>query len=311
MASSLEYSEIPLRAQQGIHAPHSTKENMMEPMKKFDSVLPRAGDTDGATEIIARITFTHHFVTAPGGYEQIRWHYVTCGKQDGTPIVFLHGVPDSWFQWHNQMAALSSDYFCVSVDLKGYGQSDKTPGDYTHEGVSEQLYTMFLQIGLKKFCIVSHDRGTCQADFIIANHPDVVLGYARGEQHLYHFNPILAPQEAMFRNAPLTGIMEDPKKFVLRGIARVIQEFSYDGITRAPNSPEWVTRRNRLLQAWKCPVMIMQGYKSPTQPREFYENAREYIPNASVVGVRYMKGGHHWTHEDPQGTTVLFGTYSR
>ncbi|KAI1269811.1 alpha/beta hydrolase [Xylariaceae sp. FL1019] len=324
MPPPFEYSEIPTRAQQGIHAPHPTKEDMIEPMTKFGSVLPRAGDEDGATEIIKGITFTHHFVTAPGDYEHIRWHYVTCGRRDGLPIVFLHGVPDSWYQWHSQMAALSVDYFCISVDLKGYGQSDKTPGNYTHEGVSEQLYTLLMQIGLEKFYLVSHDRGTCQADFITANHPDVVIGYARGEQHLYHFNPILAPQEAMFRNAPWTGIMKDPKRFILWGytwiaklpipdevIARVIQEFSYDGITAAVpryfNSStfrqEWLTRRNRLLQAWKCPVMIMQGYESPTQPREFYENAREYIPNASDVRVRYMKGGHYWTHEDPEGTT--------
>ena len=47
----------------------------------------------------------------------------------------------------------------------------------------------------------------------------------------------------------------------------------------------------------------MQGFDSPTQPREFYENAREYIPNAKDVGVRYMKGGHFWTLEDPDTTT--------
>jgi pimeloyl-ACP methyl ester carboxylesterase len=118
--------------------------------------------------------------------------------------------------------------------------------------------------------------------------------------------------------------MENPKKFVIRvytwiakkpvpdsDMERVIQEFSYPGITHAVpryfNSStfrqEWLDRRNRLLKAWTCPVMIIEGYDSPTQPREFYENAREYIPNAKEVTVRYMPGGHFWTLECPEETT--------
>ena len=92
---------------------------------------------------------------------------------------------------------------------------------------------------------------------------------------------------------------------------QVIQEFSYPGITRAVpryfnNSSfraEWLTRRNRLLHSWRCPVLIMQGYGSKTQPREFYEKARDYIPNASDVQVQYLPGGHFWTLESPNETT--------
>lgn len=118
--------------------------------------------------------------------------------------------------------------------------------------------------------------------------------------------------------------MEDPKRFVvwiytwiaLRPISdeemeRVIQEFSYPGTVRAVpryfNSSsfrfEWLERRNRLLSAWTCPVLIMQGYSSKTQPREFYENAAEYIPNSPDVQVRYLPGGHFWSLESPDETT--------
>jgi len=56
----------------------------------------------------------------------------------------------------------------------------------------------------------------------------------------YHFNPLLPPQGDISGNAPWTGIMEDPKRFVVcvytwitkrpisdAEMARVIQEFSY------------------------------------------------------------------------------------
>ena len=319
-----EYSALNERAQNAIGGSIPPDKLIDERTAHFASVQPREPDKDGATEVLDGVTFTHHVVHAPGDYETVRWHYVEAGDPQAEPILFLHGIPDSWFQWHHQMAALAGTHHCVAVDLKGYGQSETGPGDYRHEGVSEQMFVMLKQIGLERFNLVTHDRGTVQGDFIAANHPDAVLRYARGEQHLYHFNPVLAPQGDIFMNSPWTGIMNDPKRFVVwvytwiaivpipdAEMARVIQEFSYPGITRAVpryfNSSsfrqEWLERRRRLLKSWKCPMVIMQGYDSKSQPREFYEQAREYLPNAKAVEVRYMPGGHFWTLESPKETT--------
>ncbi|MGO2110953.1 MAG: alpha/beta fold hydrolase, partial [Pseudoclavibacter sp.] len=232
----------------------------------------------------------------------------------------------SWFEWHHEMAALSDTNRCIGIDLKGYGQSEKSPGDYRHEGAAEQLVLALDAIGVDRFNLVTHDRGTVQADYITANHPVRVLRYGRGEQHLYHFHPDLAPQGPMFAEAPRNGIMDDPIHFLVWAytwlginpvaddeMRRVIQEFAYDGCNSgAPryfNSStfrqEWIDRRERLLAAWTCPVMIMQGFESKTQPREFYENAREYIPNAKDVKVRYIDAGHFWSVEAPQEVTSI------
>ena len=319
-----EYTELPDRAKKVLETFLPPEEKIAERVQYFAKVAPRQTDKEGDTEVIDGVTFTHHFVDAPGDYETVRWHYVEAGPRDAEAIVFLHGIPDSWYQWCHQMSAFAATHRCVAVDLKGYGQSDTKPGDYRHEGSSEQLWTMLQQIGVQRFNLATHDRGTVQGDFIAANHPESVLRYARGEQHLYHFNPALAPQGDLFKDAPYTGMMEDPKRFTIwvytwitmlpipdPEMERVIQEYSYAGITRAVpryfNSStfrqEWLARRTRLLAAWKCPVMIMQGYESKSQPREFYENARDYIPNAKSVGVRYIPGGHFWTLESPSETT--------
>ena len=339
MASTLQYTELPERAAKAIENFLPDEDKVAKRAKSFANTKPRDADKDGDTEVLDNVTFTHHFVSTPGDYEVVEWHYVTCGQANGTPLVFLHGIPDSWYQWHHQMAAFSSTHFCVGVDLKGYGQSMKDPGAYVHEIVAEQLYTLLMTVlpAPRKFCLITHDRGTVQADFISAKHSENVLGYARGEQHLYHFNPALAPQHQIFMNAPYSGVMEDPKQFVLfvytwitlkqipdAEMERVIQEFSYPGITHTVPRyfmsgnfrQEWLARRqggwhqtdgkiakHGLLEAWKCPVVIMQGYDSKTQPREFYEKARDYIPNAAAVDVKYMSGGHFWTLESPDETT--------
>ena len=46
------------------------------------------------------------------------------------------------------MSELSQTHRCIGVDLKGYGQSEKGPGDYRHEGAAEKLFVMLQKIGV-------------------------------------------------------------------------------------------------------------------------------------------------------------------
>jgi pimeloyl-ACP methyl ester carboxylesterase len=322
MKAEFEYSPIPARALAAMKDFFPDEERIAARCAAFTDVRPRPGDSEGATETLDGATFTHHFVEAPGDHETVRFHYAEAGT--GEPIVFLHGLPDSWYQWHHQMAALAAEYRVIAVDLKGYGQSEKSPGDYRHEGAAEQLFGALQMIGAERFNLVTHDRGTVQADFIAANHPDAVLRYGRGEQHLHHFHSDLAPQAEIFAEAPWTGVMNDRAHFVVwlytwitkynvpdTELRRVIQEYSYPGIDRAVPRyfhsstfrQEWLQRRRRLLRQWTCPVLLIQGYDSKTQPREYYNDPGQYLPNAKDAGVVFIDAGHFWPMERPSEVT--------
>ncbi len=47
---------------------------------------------------------THSMVRAAN----LTWHYVEAGE--GAPGVFLHGLPESWYSWRNQLEARASEY---------------------------------------------------------------------------------------------------------------------------------------------------------------------------------------------------------
>lgn len=320
--SEFKFKELSDRAKSNVFDFSLNGSQIAKLSAAIGDVPARSPDKDGDTEVLGGVTFTHHFVDAPGDYDVVNWHYVTCGQ--GQPIVFLHGIPDSWFMWHHQMAALSPQYHCIAVDLKGYGQSCKEVGDYRHEGAGEQLFAMLSKIGIDNFFLCTHDRGTVQGDFLAANHPENVLGYARTEQHLYHFNPVLAPQFELFRDAAYNRSLDDAKRVVCMAytslvripvpteeLVRIVQEFSYPGISKAVPRyyntctplQEWYERRRRLMSAWKCPVMLLQGYDSPSQPREFFEGVEQYIPHARVVRLKFIPGGHFWPLESPNEAT--------
>ncbi|RTE84674.1 hypothetical protein BHE90_000786 [Fusarium euwallaceae] len=330
MAEKLTYSELPSRVKP-VSELKPSPEKVTKRLAEFGPLIPRQPDADGSIEHLRGATFTHHFVESPGDYDTVSFHYVTCGtKGKQGPVVFLHGLPDSWFEWHQHMASLAEDgYFCIAPDLKGYGQSSKEPGDYRHEGAAEQLAAMLLKIGIEKFYLVTHDRGTVQGDYIAALLPDRVLGYIRGEQHLIHYNPALSSQHALFLHAPYNGIMEDPQRLALTAymwftaqdipdesstLKRVAQELAYEGVSKAVPRyygastfhQEWLDRRRRLMGQWKSPIVIMQGYDSPTQPREWFilEEIQALVPQAKVLEVKFIPGGHFWPLESPEETTA-------
>src|SRR5579864_653951 len=54
----------------------------------------------------------------------VRLHYVTAGK--GPLILFLHGFPEFWYEWKNQLVEFGKDHQAVAPDLRGYNLSDKS-----------------------------------------------------------------------------------------------------------------------------------------------------------------------------------------
>src|SRR6266436_8504007 len=48
----------------------------------------------------------------------VKIHYASLGK--GPLIVMIHGFPDFWYTWRNQMAELSSQFQTVAIDRRGY-----------------------------------------------------------------------------------------------------------------------------------------------------------------------------------------------
>ncbi|GAB3561594.1 alpha/beta fold hydrolase [Amycolatopsis endophytica] len=275
---------------------------------------------DGEVEVLAGTAFTHHFTDAPGDGETVRWHYVESGPADAEPVIFLHGVPDSWFQWHLVMAAISDRYRCIAVDLKGYGQSGKRTGDYRQEGVADQLIALLDTIGVDRFSLVTHDRGTPPADHLVAKVPDRVVRYGRGQQHLWHLHPTLHPQELMFTAPTAPFVLEDARTTTIVAytalgakpvddelLVRTIAEFSYPGINTAVpryfNSSsfrqEWVERRTRLMPAWRCPVLLLQGRDDPGQPYEFYRDPAVLAMLPEGSGLHLLDAGHFWPFEAP------------
>ena len=61
--------------------------------------------------------------------EGIRLHFVEQGS--GAPVVLLHGFASSLDVWNGVIPQLARRHRTVALDLKGFGASDRSAGDYS------------------------------------------------------------------------------------------------------------------------------------------------------------------------------------
>lgn len=74
---------------------------------------------------VGDVSLTHERVSLVTG---VTLHVVTAGPADGTPVVLLHGFPDTWIGWRHQIVGLvGAGYRVIVPEQRGYGTSDKPP----------------------------------------------------------------------------------------------------------------------------------------------------------------------------------------
>lgn len=80
----------------------------------------------------------------------------------GTPVLLLHGFPDSSALWRHQIPALvEAGYRVVAPDLRGFGESDRPEGKdaYRMETLLGDVGGVLGALGIEHCHVVSHDWG--------------------------------------------------------------------------------------------------------------------------------------------------------
>jgi len=104
----------------------------------------------------------------------VRIHYATLGH--GPLVVMIHGFPDFWYTWRDQMAALSRHYQVVAMDLRGYNLSDKPVGveQYDLTLLVGDAAAVIRAAGREQAVVVGHDWGGTVAWTLAMLRPELV-----------------------------------------------------------------------------------------------------------------------------------------
>lgn len=95
----------------------------------------------------------------------------------GSPVVLLHGFPDSWQTWRHQFAALmAAGHKVIAPDLRGMGRSDRPEAvdAYRIGELVDDVVAVFDQTGTGPAALVGHDWGAGLAWQVAFRRPDLV-----------------------------------------------------------------------------------------------------------------------------------------
>jgi pimeloyl-ACP methyl ester carboxylesterase len=104
----------------------------------------------------------------------IELHAVAAGPPDGPVVVLLHGFPEFWYSWHQQIEPLASAGFRVVVpDQRGYNKSTKPRGvaSYALSQLTSDVLAVADQLGQDHIFLAGHDWGAAVAWSVALLHP--------------------------------------------------------------------------------------------------------------------------------------------
>jgi len=121
--------------------------------------------------------FTYHRVPVADG---VSLNAAVSGS--GSPVVLLHGFPQTHLMWRHVAADLTADHTVICPDLRGYGASDKpaeTDGSgYAKRTMADDIVKLAHALGHDRFALAGHDRGALVAFRAGLDHPGTVTHLA-------------------------------------------------------------------------------------------------------------------------------------
>jgi len=90
-----------------------------------------------------------------------RLHYASAGVRGRPLLLFVHGFPEFWYEWHEQLAEFGRDYYAVAPDLRGFNLSDmpSDPAQYKARLIIDDLRLLIADLGYEQCVMVAHDWG--------------------------------------------------------------------------------------------------------------------------------------------------------
>ncbi len=242
----------------------------------------------------------------------------------GSPVLLLHGAPQSMISWRLAAPMLATDHAVVVTDLRGYGDSSKPPDGDRHANYSKRAMALdqvevMRKLGFEKFAVIGHDRGGRVGHRMALDHPDRVTKLAVLDivptyylythvtiefvQAYFHWFNYLRPAPG-----PENQLKEDIERQASRMTAEVDAEYlrvrrdpaNIHGMCedyRAGASIDLDHDRADLDQKIACPLLALWGAKAPMG--RLYDVLSIWKERATTVSGRSLPAGHNLQEDAP------------
>ena len=244
----------------------------------------------------------------------VRIEYVEQGEAGGVPLIFLHGVTDSWRSFERVLPLLPTNIHAFALSQRGHGDSSRPAAGYRFVDMSEDLLAFLDAMGLRTAIIAGHSMGASVAQRFVIDHPDRVARLVLMGSFSTYDDPGLADFVAssiapltdpivpsfardwqlstLARTMP-TGHLDAVVSETLKVPARVWRE-AFEGFLKTPDFTSELTKVS-------VPVLLMWGDRDSYASRAAQDRLRKVMPNARFMVYQGFGHAFHW--EDPEQFT--------
>jgi pimeloyl-ACP methyl ester carboxylesterase len=176
---------------------------------------------------------THHRAQVNG----TELHYVSAGT-DGSPILLVHGFPETWWTFHKLIPLLSERHRVFAVDLRGFGDSAPAAPDHDSATAAEDLAALIAHLDVGPVHLTGQDVSGPTTFRVAATHASLVRSFTAIETGLPGYGLELLA-DVTHGGAWHIGVLAAPgiPELLLAGRERAfLSEYAIPSLTAVPGA---------------------------------------------------------------------------
>jgi epoxide hydrolase 4 len=266
----------------------------------------------------------------------IHLHVAEAGPSSGPLIFLLHGFPEFWYGWRNQIEPLSAlGFHVVAPDQRGYNLSDKPKGvaSYDLDLLAADVIGLADHFGREAFSVAGHDWGAAVGWWLAGQHPGRVQRFiAMNAPHpavwveAMRDNPIQRQKSSYVRLFRIPRLAEvliglNRRKALSKGFRDSVREGAFTDLDLKEYQRAWSQRgtltatinyyrallRKPLAPAMEyriwSPTLIIWGKRDAYAVPELAESSKSLCDKGRIV---WLNQSSHWVqHDEPDRVTEL------
>ena len=258
-------------------------------------------------------TFNHHQI-----------FYISEHKPESTkPVLLLiHGFPTASLDWQKIWASLSSRFQLITLDMLGFGLSDKPVQNYSIMGQADLFEALLKKLNINQYHILAHDYGDTVAQELLARDKQsssiLSCTFSNGGLFPETHQPVLVQKLLLSPIGARVSKLMSYKKFSTtfaticakplpdhelkaywqllnhhQGV-KVMHKLIHYMTERRQNRERWVG----ILQYTDTPLHLIDGTLDPISGEHMVRRYEDLVPKSPVS--RLTDTGHYPQVESPQ-----------
>ncbi|MBA3948270.1 MAG: alpha/beta hydrolase [Herpetosiphonaceae bacterium] len=259
----------------------------------------------------------------------VRLHCVVAGS--GRLVVLLHGFPEFWYSYREQIPVLAQHFTVVAPDMRGYNLSSKPVRitDYVIPTLVEDVVQLIHSFGAEQAHIVGHDWGGIIAWATALNRPDVTTSLSvMNAPHPRIFSQNLLTNRRQVARSWYIGLFQLPwlPEFVIRArnYEFIERAFRGMGVHKEQYTPDVIAAYKAAMaqpgaagaavnyyraigrpasqRAFTAanpvatmPVQVIWGEHDTALGKELNEGLERYVPDLTL---HFIPDASHWVQQD-------------